>query len=167
MTQAAEAAVRYSTARQRPDGSWPYGERPNLDWADNFHTGYVLDSLRVCADAGVARAEAERAWRRGLDHYRRAFFLADGTPKYYADRALPIDAQSVAQGIQTLSIAAAQDEPCAREAWSVFGFALRRMLGADGMPLFQRRRLWANRAHALQVGHRADPAGSHPPAGAG
>jgi hypothetical protein len=142
----AAAAVRYSTARQRADGSWPYGEGPHLDWVDNFHTGYVLDALRICADAGVAAEEAEHAWRRGIAHYRRVFFLADGTPRYYANRLFPVDAQSVAQGIQTLSIAARHDRSCARQAWRVFGFARQRMLRDDGLPLFQRRRLWSNRA---------------------
>ena len=33
----------------------------------------------------------------------------------------------------------------AATAWDVFGFALRRMLRSDGLPIFQRRRLWANR----------------------
>jgi hypothetical protein len=143
---AAAAAVRYSTARQRVDGSWPYGERPNLGWVDNFHTGYVLDALRVCADAGVAAAAAEDAWRSGLAYYRRTFFLADGTPRYYPNRLFPIDNQSVAQGIQTLSIAARHDPSCARQAWEVFAFAQRRMLSDDGLPIFQRRRFWSNRA---------------------
>jgi hypothetical protein len=143
---AAEAAVSYSTARQRADGSWPYGERPNLGWVDNFHTGYVLDALRVCADAGVGAAVAEDAWSRGLAYYRRTFFLADGTPRYYPNRLFPIDAQSVAQGIQTLSIAARHDPSCARQAWEVFAFAQRRMLSDDGLPIFQRRRHWSNRA---------------------
>ncbi len=143
---AAEAAVRYSTARQRADGSWPYGEMPKLGWVDNFHTGYVLDALRVCADAGVAAKVAEDAWSSGLAYYRRTFFLADGTPRYYPDRVFPIDAQSVAQGIQTLSIAARRDPSCARQAWEVFGFAQRRMLADDGLPIFQRRRHWSNRA---------------------
>ena len=143
---AAEAAVRYSTARQRADGSWPYGEMPNLGWVDNFHTGYVLDALRVCADAGVAAAVTEDAWSRGLAYYRRTFFLADGTPRYYPDRLFPIDAQSVAQGIQTLSIAARHDPSCARQAWEVFAFGQRRMLSDDGLPIFQRRRFWSNRA---------------------
>ncbi len=143
---AAQEAVRYTTARQRDDGSWPYGEQPNLGWVDNFHTGYVLDALRVCADAGVAEADAEEAWSRGLAYYRRALFLADGTPKYYATSLFPVDAQSVAQGIQTLSIAAQRDPSCAAAAWKVFGFAMRRMLGDDGMPIFQRRRHWSNRA---------------------
>jgi hypothetical protein len=142
----AAAAVRYATARQRPDGSWPYGERPNLDWVDNFHSGYVLDALRACADAGVAATEAEVAWRRGLAHYRRHFFLADGTPKYYPDNVYPIDAQSIAQGIQTLSIAARFEPQTEEMAWKVFGFAMRRMRRRDGLPIFQRRRLWSNQA---------------------
>jgi hypothetical protein len=73
--RAAGAAVRYSTIRQRPDGSWPYGERPNLAWVDNFHTGYVLDALRICADAGVGGPEVEEAWTRGIAFYRRELFL--------------------------------------------------------------------------------------------
>jgi hypothetical protein len=143
---AAEAAVRYTTLRQRPDGSWPYGERQNLAWVDNFHTGYVLDALRTCADAGIGGTDADAAWSKGLAYYRRELFMANGAPRYYPTRLYPIDAQSVAQGIQTLSIAAAHDESCAPAARAVFGFALRRMVGEDGLPLFQRRRLWSNRA---------------------
>ena len=143
---AAEAAVRYTTERQRPDGSWPYGERPDLDWVDGFHTGYVLDSLRACVDAGIAEHETAAAWRRGLEYYRRELFLSDGTPKYYATRVLPIDAQCVAQGIQTMSIAARHDPSAGGGAWKVLGFALRRMVRGDGLPVFQRRRLWSNRA---------------------
>jgi hypothetical protein len=143
---AAASAVLYSTAHQRPDGSWPYGEWPDLAWVDNFHTGYVLDALRVCADASVAAAEAEEAWKRGVAFYRRALFVDDGTPRYYANRVFPVDAQSVAQGIQTLSIAGRHDRSCTGQAWKVFAFALRRMTGGDGLPIFQRRRLWANRA---------------------
>jgi hypothetical protein len=141
----AAAAVRYTTSRQRSDGSWPYGERPNLDWVDNFHSGYVLDALRACADAGVAVTEAETAWRRGLAHYRRHLFLADGTPKYYPEKVHPIDSQCVAQGIQTLSIAAPHDPQAGEMAWRVLAFAQREMRRRDGLPIFQRRRLWANR----------------------
>jgi hypothetical protein len=143
---AAEAAVTYTTTRQRPDGSWPYGERRNLAWVDNFHTGYVLDALRICADAGIGGPEADRAWSSGMRFYAERMFTPDGAPKYYSTSLFPIDAQAVAQGIQTLSIAARRDESFVPAAWSVFGFALQRMLGDDGLPLFQRRRLWSNGA---------------------
>lgn len=143
--EAAEAAVAYTATRQRPDGSWPYGERTGLEWVDNFHTGYVLDALRVCADAGVATEEAEAAWRRGITYYRRRLFLPDGTPRYYPDKTFPIDAQCVAQGIQTLAIAAPHEPATAAQAWAVLDFALRRMVRRDGLPIFQRRRFWANR----------------------
>jgi uncharacterized protein len=143
---AAAEAVRYTVARQRNDGSWPYGELPNLGWIDNFHTGYVLDALLICADAGVAAAEAYEAWRKGLAYYRSALVGEDGTPKYYPERAYPLDAQSAAQAIQTLSLAARRDPSCADLAWRVFGFSLRHMYSADGLPIFQRHRHWTNRS---------------------
>jgi hypothetical protein len=142
----AEAALEYTVARQRPDGSWPYGERPGLGWVDNFHTGYVLDSLRACADAGLAPETATPAWERGLSFYRSELFLSDGTPKYYSNRTYPLDSQCAAQAIQTFSIAAAHDRSFRADAWRVCDFALRRMRRADGVLMFQRRRLWVNRA---------------------
>jgi hypothetical protein len=141
----AAAAIRYATARQRSDGAWPYGERRNLDWVDGFHTGYVLDALLTCAEAGIGGAEAEESFTRGLAFYRRRLFDADGAPRYHADELYPIDAQCVSQGIQTLAIASRLDPGAGEQAWRVFGFARERMLGPDGMPLFQRRRRWTNR----------------------
>jgi hypothetical protein len=141
---AARRAVRWTVARQRPDGSWPYGERRNLGWVDGFHTGYVLDALRACADEGLGEG-SEEAWRRGLAFYRRAL-LADGTPRYSTASVYPLDAQSAAQAIQTLSIAARRLPGCLDHAWAVYDFARARMWRRDGLPVFQRRRMWANRA---------------------
>jgi hypothetical protein len=112
---------------------------------DGFHTGYVLDSLRTCVDAGIADHDAEGAWAGGLEYYRRELFLSDGTPRYYSTKTLPLDSQSVAQGIQTLSIAARHEPACQAQAWRVAAFALR-TLGRHGLPSFQRRRLWRNEA---------------------
>ncbi|MGH2715888.1 MAG: hypothetical protein ACRDM7_18780 [Thermoleophilaceae bacterium] len=142
---AAEAALAYTIARQRPDGSWPYGERPNLGWVDNFHTGYVLDALDACATAGVAAGAARDAWDRGLRFYRRELFRRDGAPRYYSGSTYPLDAQCVAQAMQTLSIASRHEPSCRADAWRVFEFARRRMLDRDGLPVFQRRRLYTVR----------------------
>jgi hypothetical protein len=138
--EAAASGVGHLLAHQRDDGSWPYGERPHLGWVDNFHTGYVLESLIACRAAGLG-VDVEAALDRGLEHYRRDLFLADGTPKYTPGSTFPIDAQCVAQAIQTFARAGMLDD-----AWRVWGFADRRMRRRDGLFVFQRRRLWANRA---------------------
>jgi hypothetical protein len=142
---AAETAVIWTTGRQRDDGSWPYGERADLAWVDNFHTGYILDALRACSRAGIAEAHCERAYGLGLEFFRHNLLLEDGAPSYYATRNLPYDGQCVAQSIQTLSIAGDHDPDCTEQARRTFEFAERRMLRGDGLPIFQRRRLWANR----------------------
>jgi len=146
----ARSGLEYALAHQRPDGSWPYGERENLNWTDGFHTGYVLDSLRQVADAGVEAQAAEGAWRRGLDFYRENLFLADGTPRYSAGSTYPIDCQSAAQAIQTFSIAAAHDPSFAADAWKVFDYVMAHLRRRDGLFYFQRRRLWRNRATHLR-----------------
>jgi hypothetical protein len=137
--------VQYCLAHQREDGSWPYGELPNLGWVDNFHTGYVLDSLELCRQANLDD-RVPAALERGLAYYERELFLADGTPKYYSDQIYPIDSQCVAQAIQTLAIASARDPRHLQTALGVFDFSLRKMRRRDGAFMFQRRRFWRNPA---------------------
>jgi hypothetical protein len=143
MRAAAEAGLRWAIGRQRLDGSWPYGEQPHLDWVDNFHTGYVLDSLMFSAEAGI-EVDGGAALERGLSYYRQALFLQDGTPKYTPDSTYPIDSQCVAQAIQTLTLAGSRDPAYGAFAWRVFEFAIRRMQRRDGSYIFQRRRRWSN-----------------------
>lgn len=145
MRTAAESGLRWTIGHQRSDGSWPYGEQPHLDWVDNFHTGYVLDSLLYSASAGV-EVDGGVALERGLAFYRRALFLEDGTPKYMPDSVYPIDAQCVAQAIQTMALADSRDPSYGAFAWRVFDFTRERMQRRDGSYLFQRRRRWANTA---------------------
>jgi hypothetical protein len=40
---------------------------------------------------------------RGLEFYKNNFFEDNGRPKYYHDRAYPIDSQCAAQAIDTLT----------------------------------------------------------------
>lgn len=145
MRTAAEAGLQWTVRRQRSDGSWPYGEQPHLNWIDGFHTGYVLDSLMYAACAGI-ELDGGAALRRGLAFYRRALFLNDGTPKYTPESRYPVDAQCMAQGIQTMALAGEQDPTYAAFAWTVLDFALSRMARSDGSFLFQQRRYWDNAA---------------------
>jgi hypothetical protein len=141
---AARRGVEYALAHQRDDGSWLYGERPNLAWVDGYHHGYVLDALRVCADADLDPG-IPRAIRRGLEYYRRELILADGTPKYFSTSAHPLETQSAAQAIQTFAIASSDDPSYLDAAWRVFEWSLRNLRREDGLFIFQRRRLWTNR----------------------
>jgi hypothetical protein len=148
MLRAAAAGVAWSTARQLGDGSWPYGERENLQWVDSFHTGYVIDALGECASAGIEGAD--EALDRGLAFYREAFFLADGTPKYYRDAVYPLDMQCVAQAIQTFALASTRDPSCLEDAWAVLEWACQNMRSPNGMFAFQRRRHWTNRSSHMR-----------------
>src|SRR5208283_5147219 len=127
---AAQSGVSFTIAHQRPDGSWLYGETPSSRWIDGFHTGYVLDCIRICRDAGIQNLEL--AFERGLEYYWHRLFLEDGTAKYYADSVYPIDAQNAAQGIQTFALAAQDGAVHLARAWRIFDFASRRLSRGDG-----------------------------------
>ncbi len=119
----AQDGIEYALSRQRPDGSWLYGERSDLAWVDGYHHGYVLDALRVCDDAGLDDRLAG-AIERGLRYYERELLLPDGTPKYFSHKTYPIDSQSCAQAIQTFSIAATRDPSYIEPARRVFDWTI-------------------------------------------
>ncbi len=97
----ASSAMEYSCTRQCPDGSWFYGEEPKYHWVDNFHTGYNLDSLKCYVDnTGDARWAPQLA--RGFEYFKTTFFEESGRPKYYHNRAQPIDIQCASQAVETL-----------------------------------------------------------------
>jgi hypothetical protein len=95
-------AARYSAARQCADGSWAYGEFSSQRWKDNFHTGFNLCALRA-VERYAPTAEFADSIRRGFAFYRQHFFRSDGAPKYFHDRAYPLDVHSVAQSIITMT----------------------------------------------------------------
>jgi hypothetical protein len=96
----AKKAMLYTANRQRPDASWYYGEAPNVQWVDNFHTAYVLDCFKYYIDAtGDGRFEGKMA--SGYEYWKKTFFLQDGTPRYYDYKTLPIDIQCSSQAIDS------------------------------------------------------------------
>lgn len=93
--------ARYSTARQRADGSWWYGEGSSQRWIDNFHTGYNLCALRSIG-RNLNTTEFDSCLGKGFHFYREHFFREDGAVSYFHDRTYPIDIHCVAQSIITL-----------------------------------------------------------------
>jgi hypothetical protein len=142
LLEPAGEALQTTLRAQRADGSWPYAEEGGGSWVDNFHTGYVLESLAVCDGA---LPEVRQALQRGLDYWDRMLFLADGTPKYFSHRLWPIDAHCYAQAIDTWIAVAPWHPSALARATRLAELLVARMLDPSGSVHFQRRRLWTSR----------------------
>ena len=124
-------AMLYSCARQEEDGSWYYGDAANQRWIDNFHTGYNLDSLKQYITSSGDNTYTENL-RRGLKFFKENFFEDNGRPKYYHNRAYPIDSQCAAQAIETLAEFADYDEGSIDLALKVANWWIENMQDRDG-----------------------------------
>ncbi len=100
----ATRAARYVVRRQQSSGAWAYGAADFQGWADNFHTAFVLMSLKRISEAcgAAARAEFGESLGRGYEFWRENFFLADGWPKYYHDDPYPADAHASGAAVVAL-----------------------------------------------------------------
>ena len=96
---AVRRAVERTLAAQRPDGSFPYGEGPGLEWVDSFHTAYVLECL---TDLGEVDSPIRPAVERGWEHWRAHFFDDRGRALLRPDRAFPEDAHSAGSALTAL-----------------------------------------------------------------
>lgn len=143
-SEMAERATRFSLSRQRPDGSWPYGEGKTQGWVDGFHTGYNLVALRRLSRS-IHLPELPDAISRGFQFYFRSFFTAQGIPKYFHDRLWPIDIHSVAQGIVTLCEFSDDHAGALELAEKMCQWALQTMRSSHGYFYFQKTRLLKNR----------------------
>lgn len=125
--------MEFSVNRQRPDGSWWYGEASNQRWIDNFHTGYCLVALKQLGGF-------EAAAQRGFGYWDAVFWEADGAPRYYHDSRWPLDIHCCAQGILTYL---AYGAPAKAER--VAQWALDQMWDPRGFFWYQRTAQWTNR----------------------
>lgn len=128
---AARRAALYSCSRQRADGSWWYGEEPKYHWIDNFHTAYNLDSLRRYIDAS-GDSEFTPALETGYSYFKRTFFDPNGRPRYYHDRAYPIDIQCAAQAIDTFAYFSDRDPEALDLAGRVAGWTVANLQDGSG-----------------------------------
>lgn len=99
----ADELVRFVRSAQEESGAWHYSmpaEGSHISH-DNFHTGFVLESLKEYLDAGGDVAGAREGYERGLSFYREHLFEKDGAPKFEHDRSYPYDAHAAAQSIRT------------------------------------------------------------------
>ena len=142
LTDWALRSARYVVNRQQPDGSWTYGEDPTQSWVDNFHTAFILFSLKRIIDASSAAAEFAKALKRGFDYWGAEFFLADGWPKYYHDDPYPADAHAGASAIITFLELANLDKNSIQLAERVAGWTIQNLRDEQGFFYYQKRRFY-------------------------
>jgi len=127
----AKEAMNYSCARQNEDGGWFYGEDPQYHWIDSFHTGYNLDCLKRYIDSTADRTFQSNL-DRGFQYFKNHFFEADGLPKYYHNKARPVDIQCAAQAIDTLAFFSASDPESLELSIKVACWTIEHMQAPDG-----------------------------------
>lgn len=104
-----QRALEVTLGAQRADGSWPYGEGPGLEWVDNFHSVYVLESLWSLSAEGF---EVSDALSRGLTYWREQLFDEALLPRYLnTSTTHSNDVHNVATVVGALAIF--PDERCA------------------------------------------------------
>ncbi len=138
-------AARYVVKHQHDDGSWTYGTEPAQSWIDNFHTAYILFSLKRIIDACPAAAEFQPALKRGYHYWKQHFFLAEGWPKYYHDDPYPADAHAAASAIVTLVECRELDETSPKMAQDVARWTIQNLRDERGFFYYQRRRFYTIR----------------------
>jgi hypothetical protein len=148
----AEQAMRFTAKYQQASGAWYYGERFNLHWVDNFHSAYVLDSFKLYTQfTGDHRFDG--AIKKGYAYWKETFFLANGTPRYYNHKTLPIDIQCCSQAIDTLVFFQDLDPDSLALAGKVAKWTIDHMQDRTGYFYYRRYSSWlVNRTPTLHWG---------------
>jgi hypothetical protein len=133
----AVAALDAVADAQRPDGSWPYGEEPGLEWVDGFHTAYVLTAL-VEAARVLGNARWQDSVVRGLDYYLEALIDRDGAPRATARARYPIDIHAASSAITCFCRLSDLDPRALPTAGRIMRWTLTHMQRDDGRFAFQR-----------------------------
>jgi hypothetical protein len=141
----ATRAARYVVNHQRDDGAWSYGTAATQSWIDNFHTAYILFSLKRITEACPGGDEFQSSLERGYRYWKRNFFLAEGWPKYYDDNPYPADAHAAASAIVTLLECRKLDESSLNMAQNVARWTIQNLRDERGFFYYQRRRFYTIR----------------------
>jgi rhamnogalacturonyl hydrolase YesR len=148
----AQKAMQYTAQHQRPDSSWYYAEKENHHWVDNFHTAYVLDCFKQYAQS-TGDQRFDQTLMKGYEYWKKTFFLADGTPRYYDYKTLPLDIQCSSQAIDTLVFFRDRDAEGMALAVKVAQWTIANMQDRSGYFYYRRYSPWlVNKTPTLHWG---------------
>ncbi len=99
-------SINFTMNHQNDDGSFYYWAPPTpvdklFKLIDNYHTGFVLESLNVCRRALGSDFKCDKELKKGLDFYARELFTETGEALISTKDRYPINIHSCAQGIIT------------------------------------------------------------------
>lgn len=147
-TRDARAALRFTAAAQRSDGSWPYGTTARNGWVDSFHTGYVLVALDEAGHA-LGTNELGPAVERGLAYWESTFLVSPAIA-HRPGRPYPVDMHAVAHAILTLLHFRERITDAVARAEALGAWAVAEMRGRDGAFGYLRYRGRTNRLRYLR-----------------
>jgi hypothetical protein len=147
--QTACRVMQYLADNQSPDGSWTYGAAPSQSWIDSFHTGYnlcaILDYQRCTDDLTFSHA-----LMKGYEFYRSNLFRQDGVPRYFHNRAYPVDIHACSQAILTFCAFSDLDPDALDCAKRVAHWTIAHLINPDGSFGYQVHRYWRDRTPYLR-----------------
>jgi hypothetical protein len=148
----AAKTVRFVTRRQLENGAWAYGTKLRHKWVDNFHTAFILLSLKRLQDLIPSlQSETAEVIKRGYDFWITNLFLADGTPKYYDKKTYPVDIHSAAAAIVALC-ELKTDENAVELAEKVTAWTVANMRDSTGFFYYQKLRFYTVKTPFIRWG---------------
>jgi len=132
----ARQTIQFHCASQLANGGWYYGEAENQHWIDNFHTGYNLNGLKCYIENSAVTTFTENL-DRGYRYFKQVFIEKNGRPKYYHNRAYPIDIQCAAQAIETLAVFSDRDKEAIALALKVAKWTIENMQDKSGYFIYR------------------------------
>lgn len=144
-------SLNWSLSRMNSDGSWYYGDSNKYKWIDNFHTAYNLDCLMDIYEIDNNLVNFEYI-ERTFNFWVNNFFTEEGICKYYHNKTYPIDIQSIAQAIETLSKVQRYFPDSKITLMKVVEWCLKYMQNSNGSFYYQIRKLWKNKIPYIHWG---------------
>ena len=136
----ASKAAHYAINGQGERGEWAYGPKLRHAWIDNFHTAFILSSLKRLSDRVPAiREDVDNAISKGFEFWIDNFFAEEGAPRYFDTQTYPIDIHSAAAAIVTLCDLKDIDQRALPLAEKVAEWTAKQMWNAEGFFAYQKK----------------------------
>ena len=127
-------SITFTMNLQNNDGSFYYWAPPDklLKIVDNYHTGFVLESLNVCRRALGQDFKFNAELKKGLDFYAKELFSPAGEAIISTQKKYPINIHSCAQGIITFMELADFDDTHKEISKKVASWTIKNMQDESG-----------------------------------